>query len=566
MAEELKQKYEEESKKLTKEYIIRRASYSFEKYEITKDYDLALKKYDHLREYVKEISLKIGEPEWVLELDRSYRNREVYNIIYPVGDPIFINVYRVVGEDPRYIVIEPQISKKDKEKLEKIQKKIVEKAIINVEDNDIEKLRSVFLKLYDEVISVGKRKIFSDKIFIKDKDEYERLKYFLLRDRFGYGKLEGVMRDTYLEDIHVLGIGNIWVVHKIFGMLKTNIEFKDEYELDKYIIKSSELVDRPVSEAKPIVDAILPGGSRVNFIYGRDISLHGSSFTIRKFTTIPLSITQLISFDTITPEEAAYLWIAIENGMNIFVVGETASGKTTTLNALTVFIRPDWKVYSVEDTPELNIPHSVWQRLVTRETGKSSDVHMYDLLRAALRSRPNYILIGEIRGKEGHVAFQAMQTGHPVMSTFHAGSLQQLIERLTGEPINVPISYIDNLNIVVLQGTIMINNKMERRVLSIYEIERYLPEMKRIAAREVFTYDRIRDRGIFRGKYNSYIMERKIAPILRLQDRKKIYDIIELRARILKRMVEEEIFNFFEVWEEIKNFYLYGTSGLSFSL
>ncbi|MEM5806553.1 MAG: type II/IV secretion system ATPase subunit, partial [Candidatus Aenigmatarchaeota archaeon] len=395
-------------------------------------------------------------------------------------------------------------------------------------------------------------------------EEYEKLKYFLIRERLGFGKLEPLIRDPYIEDVHTLGVGPVWIVHKIFGTIKTNIEFINEEELNKYVIRYSEIVERPVSEARPISDAILPDGSRVNFIYGKDISLHGSSFTIRKFTAKPISITQLISFGTISPEEAAYLWLAIEHGMNVFVIGETASGKTTTLNAITTFIRPDWKVYSVEDTPELNIPHEIWQRLVTRQHGKRTDIEMYDLLRAALRSRPNYILVGEIRGKEGFVAFQAMQTGHPVMSTFHAGSLNQLIERLTGEPINIPITFIDNLNVVVLQGTVYIKGKMERRVLKIYEIERYIHELKRIAAREVFVWDRINDKHVFRGKYNSYILEYKIAPLLRLPDRRKIYDILEERAKILKRMVEEEIFDFFEVWEVIKKFYSEGKKGLPF--
>jgi flagellar protein FlaI len=349
-------------------------------------------------------------------------------------------------------------------------------------------------------------------------------------------------------------------------MLKTNREFKNEEDLNKYIIKYSQLVDRPASETRPIVDAILPDGSRVNFIYGKDISLHGSSFTIRKFSAKPLSITQLISFGTISPEEAAYLWLAIENGMNIVISGETASGKTTLLNALATFIKPDAKVYSVEDTPELNIPHNIWQRLITREVGKSADVSMYDLLRAALRSRPNYILIGEIRGKEGYVAFQAMQTGHPVMTTFHSGNITSLIERLTGEPINIPITFIDNLNIAVFTTSVTIKGRYERRVTNIYEIEKYIAELKKVAVRNVFTWNSVQDKHMFIGKYNSYILEKKIAPLMKIDDKRKIYQILDYRARILKKMVENEIFDFFEVWEILKNFYINGPSALPFSV
>jgi len=551
---------------LQKEYIIKREKIELPTYEITKDFDEALRKFDHLREYINKISKTVGMPEWYVELRREMRDIEYPNIVYPVGDPIFIHIYRLPGESLSYVAIEPQLTDKEKELLEKILSRIVKFAVEWETKESIQDIYEQLIRLYNRVVSIGKISIFSDKIMLKNRFQYEKLKYFLIRERLGYGKLEPLIRDPYIEDIHILGIGPIWIVHKVWGMIKTNLDFKDEIELNKYIIRTSEIVERPVSEARPIVDAILQDGSRVNFIYGRDISLRGSSFTIRKFTKKPISITQLIKWGTMSAEEAAYLWLAIENGMNIFVIGETASGKTTTLNALTTFIRPDWKVYSVEDTPELNIPHPIWQRLVTRQTGKTTDVEMYDLLKASLRSRPNYILVGEIRGKEGYVAFQAMQTGHPVMSTFHAGSLSQLIERLTGEPINIPITFIDNLNIVVLQGTVYIKGKMERRVLSIYEIERYVPEIKRMAAREVFVWDRLKDKHVFRGKYNSYILERKIAPMLRLDNPKKIYDILEFRAKILKRMVEEEIFDFYEVWEVLKRFYEYGPAGLPFAV
>ena len=551
---------------LQKEYIIKREKIELPTYEITKDFDEALRKFDHLREYINKISKTVGMPEWYVELRREMRDIEYPNIVYPVGDPIFIHIYRLPGESLSYVAIEPQLTDKEKELLEKILSRIVKFAVEWETKESIQDIYEQLIRLYNRVVSIGKISIFSDKIMLKNRFQYEKLKYFLIRERLGYGKLEPLIRDPYIEDIHILGIGPIWIVHKVWGMIKTNLDFKDEIELNKYIIRTSEIVERPVSEARPIVDAILQDGSRVNFIYGRDISLRGSSFTIRKFTKKPISITQLIKWGTMSAEEAAYLWLVIENGMNIFVIGETASGKTTTLNALTTFIRPDWKVYSVEDTPELNIPHPIWQRLVTRQTGKTTDVEMYDLLKASLRSRPNYILVGEIRGKEGYVAFQAMQTGHPVMSTFHAGSLSQLIERLTGEPINIPITFIDNLNIVVLQGTVYIKGKMERRVLSIYEIERYVPEIKRMAAREVFVWDRLKDKHVFRGKYNSYILERKIAPMLRLDNPKKIYDILEFRAKILKRMVEEEIFDFYEVWEVLKRFYEYGPAGLPFAV
>jgi len=556
----------EQIQEAKQEYVIKRENAKVITNDITASFDDALNKYEHLRGYVNEISLKIGPPEWMTSLDFSLRSRNEFNILYPVGDPIFIHIYKLPSGEAIYNVIEPELNDNEKKKLDQIQTKIVKYSIEDINFNNIEEVRRYIIDLFNKVIDFQRRRLFSDKVYIKNQEEYDKLLYFLIRERFGYGFLEPFLRDPYLEDIHILGLGPIYVVHKIFGMLKTNREFKNEEDLNKYIIKYSQIVDRPASETRPIVDAILPDGSRVNFIYGKDISLHGSSFTIRKFSAKPLSITQLISFGTISPEEAAYLWLAIENGMNIVISGETASGKTTLLNSLATFIKPDAKVYSVEDTPELNIPHNIWQRLITREVGKSADVSMYDLLRSALRSRPNYILIGEIRGKEGYVAFQAMQTGHPVMTTFHSGNITSLIERLTGEPINIPITFIDNLNIAVFTTSVTVKGRYERRVTNIYEIEKYIAELKKVAVRNVFTWNSVQDKHTFVGKYNSYILEKKIAPLIKIDDKRKIYQILDYRARILKKMVENQIFDFFEVWEILKNFYINGPSALPFSV
>lgn len=549
-----------------KEYVIKGNRKDIVSYGITTNFDEAISKFPHLRDYINNVSVKFGLPEWMTSLDFSLKGREEFNILYPVGDPIFIHIYKLSSGDTYYNVIEPEMNEEESKKLEKIQTKIVKYSIESVNENNVDEIKKVIINIFNSIITVGKRQLFSDKIYIKDQNEYQKLLYFLIRERFGYGFLEPFLRDPYLEDVHILGIGPIYVVHKIFGMLKTNKVFRDDKSLNRYILRYSEIVDRPASETRPIVDAILPDGSRVNFIYGEDISLQGSSFTIRKFSAKPLSITQLISFGTISPEEAAYLWLTIENGMNIVISGETASGKTTLLNALTTFIKPDAKVYSVEDTPELNIPHPIWQRLVTREVGKSADISMFDLLKAALRSRPNYILIGEIRGKEGSVAFQAMQTGHPVITTFHSGNIGSLIERLTGDPINIPITFIDNLNIAVFTSSVTIKGKSERRITSIYEIERYVAELKKVSVRRVFGWESTRDRHTFSGKYNSYILEKKVAPLMKIEDKRKIYEIIDYRKRILEKMTKEEIFDFFEVWEILKGFYINGRSALPFTI
>ena len=343
--------------------------------------------------------------------------------------------------------------------------------------------------------------------------------------------------------------------------------FKTVEELRAYLANLTERIGRPASEQRPIVDASLPDGSRLNVIYSTDVSLKGPSFTIRKFQDEPISITQLIAWGTLSPEVAAYLWLAVENGMSIFVSGETASGKTTLLNAILVFIPYDWKVYTAEDTPELRPPHPTWQRLITRETGpEESRETMFDLLRAALRSRPNYIIVGEIRGAEAAVAFQAMQTGHPVMATFHASSILKMIQRLTGNPINIPVTFIDNLNIGVFQQAMYYRGSFVRRTISVEEIEGYRKELGGVVTRAVFRWDPIDDKHIFRGLYNSFILEKKIAPRMGFEDPRQIYDELFFRARILKKMVEQKILRYNDVLRIIVRFQRYGREGLPFAV
>jgi flagellar protein FlaI len=262
----------------------------------------------------------------------------------------------------------------------------------------------------------------------------------------------------------------------------------------------------------------------------------------------------------------AYLWLCLENGISIFVCGETASGKTTTLNAMTAFIPFNNKVYTVENTPEITLPHPIWQHLVTRESGEKTDVTMFALLLASLRSRPDYIIVGEIRGKEANITFQAMQTGHPVISTFHAGSVHSMIQRLTGDPLNIPIAFIDNLNIVLIQSAVYVKGKIERRVLSITEIIRYNDEVKKVLTKAVFEWDNIKDEHMFRGLFNSYILEQKVAMHIGLSDPRQIYEIMIRRTKIIEKFIEHKINDYFELVKLLKAFREEGESALPFKI
>ncbi|MBU4139817.1 MAG: type II/IV secretion system ATPase subunit, partial [Euryarchaeota archaeon] len=359
----------------------------------------------------------------------------------------------------------------------------------------------------------------------------------------------------------------IFVVHKVLGMLETNIHFSTDEEIDDWMRVMSERIGRPVSDFRPIADGALPDGSRINIIYSREISRRGSSFTLRKFAAIPTSVTQLIKWGSISAEIGAYLWLCLENGMNVFVSGETASGKTTALNSIMPFVHSKGKVYSVEDTAEVTSPQAVWQQMITRETGpKNSQVDMFTLLKLALRSRPTYVIVGEIRGVEGSVAFQAMQAGNSVMATFHASSVKKLIQRLTGDPIRVPVTFIDNLHVVMILQAVYRQGVFLRRCVSVEEIEGYMEESKGVITRAVFQWDPLNDTYSFRGLNNSYILENLIAHKLGYADKKKIYVELELRAKVLRKMVELNITDYYKAKDIIWSFERGGVEGLPFSI
>lgn len=534
----------------------------------------AIQKFPHVAEYLKKITPTHGEPEYYTELDRKMKaNMKFPNLIYPVGDPIFIHIFRKKGGHTEYNIIQPELSEEDQKIYDDILSRMIQLAHSMPVPDKVTQIGDTLIKLFDKVTSIGtiqkKGGLFNkfESRISLSKEKYELYKYYLIRNRIGYARLDPLFKDPYLEDIHCTGVGQVKAVHKIFEMIFTNIVFKDDKDLNDYIMETSERVERPVSDAKSIVDAIMPDGSRANFIYGRDVSLEGSSFTLRKFSEVPTSVTQLVNWQTMSSELAAYLWLCLENGMNLFVCGETASGKTTTLNAISAFIKPDAKVYTVENTPEVKMPHEVWQHLLTRESGgKESDITYIDLLIAALRSRPNYIIVGEIRGVEGNIAFQAMQTGHPVMSTFHAGNVTTLVQRLTGHPINIPITFIDNLNVVLIQSAVFRKNTFVRRVLSVTELERYYEPAKKMITRQVFDWDPKKDIHAFRGLFNSYILEQKIARMLGYENTRDIYRDMEIRRKIIEKMIENQIFNYYDVWNIIKKFRLDGIDGLPFKI
>jgi flagellar protein FlaI len=547
------------------------------------EFEKAIQRNPHLGDYVRKFMKEndADEPTFMVSLSKDVDSENV-NIILPVGDPVFIHLYGTaeLGE-VRYYGIEPQLNGLEKKKYDAVLSIILEKSSLEPVPESESELKDLITKLLNDSVDVGSGGSMDEEVAGKfdiiqklmpvqkkvpmTQNEYNKILYHIERDIIGSGPIEPIIRDPYLEDISSIGVDNVFIVHKIFDTVKTDLTFGDEQGLDDWLRSMSERIGRPVSDARPIADGALPDGSRINIIYSIDVSKRGSSFTMRKFSEVPVSIIQLINWGALSPEMAAYMWMCLENGMSVFFSGETASGKTTMLNACLSFVNPKAKIFSAEDTAEVQPPQPVWQQLITREEGPpDSRVDTFALLKAALRSRPNYIIVGEIRGAEGNVAFQGMQTGHPVMATFHASAVTKMIQRLTADPINVPVTFIDNLNVAMILSAVYRKGKFLRRCLAIEEIEGYYEEVGGVVTRAVFQWDPETDSHNFRGLNNSFILENKIATKLGYEDKRQIYQDLFLRARILEEMRSRGIDDYYDVLEIIVNFYKHGVDGLPF--
>lgn len=301
----------------------------------------------------------------------------------------------------------------------------------------------------------------------------EIIYYYLNRNLLGYGKIDGLMHDERIEDITCNGKEiPVYLYHHTYGNIKTSVQFEHS-ELNNFIIRLAQMADKQVSLTSPLVDAALPSGARAQITYSDVISSRGSSFTIRKFRSEPITPIDLIQTQTYTPELLACIWLAIENRQSIVVAGGTASGKTSTMNAVSFFIPQESKIVSIEDTREIQLPHENWLSMHTRETLASAaagNIDMFALLKAALRQRPEYIIVGEVRGEEAQTLFQAMNTGHTTFSTLHAGNVSEAVSRLTHAPINVPPAMFAALRLMIIQGLHYQEGKGVRRCLSLSEL------------------------------------------------------------------------------------------------
>ncbi len=471
---------------------------------------------------------------------------------YPLYEPyayakIFKNQETL---EKSYKVIEPFLSEEEQKLLNYIWETLLTTLELRLDELDLKRVENYLIEQVDT--------IFDNYQIEVDDITKKKILYYIKRESLGYGKIDPLMKDPNIEDISCDGHEiPIFLYHRTYGSLKSNIFYFDEEELSYFVIRLAQKCGKHISIAEPMLDATIPDGSRIQMTLSTEVTTKGSTFTIRRFKADPITPPDLIGLNTVSSEILAYLWLGVENRVNALIAGGTASGKTTVLNALSLFIPRESKIVSIEETREINLPHPNWIPGVSRSgfgeivaDKMVGEIDLYDLMKAALRQRPEYIIVGEIRGKEAYVLFQAMATGHATYSTVHADSAKSLIHRLEGKPIDIPRVMLQSLDIVSLHITTRVKGKRVRRCKQIIEILDVDPTTKEILTNEVFRWDPIEDKFIYTGK--SYVLEG-----IRARwdlSKEEISEEIRRRADVLEWMKEKNIRTYDEVGKVVSRY------------
>jgi len=391
-----------------------------------------------------------------------------------------------------YYVLEPTLNHAEIKLLEDIKKYLFEKVSFNINE-PLEQIWERMKRLIDNRLKE-----------LKMIDKSEKVYYYIKRDLLGYGKIDVMLHDEEIEDISCNGPNiPVYVWHRFYESLPSNVTFTSKDELDSFVLKLAYKSGRTLSFSNPMVDATLPEGHRIQITLGGEVTGRGTNFTIRKFRTDPITIIDLINFKTLNAKLAAYLWIAIEHNMSLLLAGGTASGKTTTLNALTIFIPINYKVITIEDTRELNLYRQNWISSVSRDvqTDFVKNISLFDLLKEALRQRPDVIIVGEVRGEEAYTLLQAIATGHGGLSSIHAETIEAVIERLSTRPMNIPKDFIaSTLNMIGLQLRLSVEKKVTRRMIELAEVVGYDSNTGKVLLKDSFKWDPATDEIKYTGE------------------------------------------------------------------
>ena len=427
------------------------------------------------------------------EIPEGYEEIERYWVDEPY---VFVSILKRLGIY-RYVVVEPSLSVYEKDILERTYSDL--KDVLTIDETTCaDSDRDIIL--VSKALSLFKR--YHIPLDVSSK---YRILYYLRRNFLGFGKINPLMMDSDIEDISCDGVDiPIYLYHRKYLNIETNISYTED-KLNSFVITLCQRSGKHISVSEPLVDATLNDGSRLQATLGKEITTRGSSFNVRKFRGDPITPVDLINFGTCNLEMMVYFWLAIENGFSAIFAGGTASGKTTMLNAISLFIPPLSKIVSIEDTREIMMYHDNWIAGVTRDSISRSgagEVSMYDLLKSALRQRPENLIVGEVRGKEALTLFQALSTGHTTYSTMHAGDVQTVVNRLENEPINVPHVMLQSLDILCIQRQVYLDDKRVRRLDNLVEFTGIDPKSGDIRINELYQWDSTKDEFYHNGQSN----------------------------------------------------------------
>ncbi|MFH1358610.1 MAG: type II/IV secretion system ATPase subunit [archaeon] len=460
------------------------------------------------------------------------------NIRYTLISPyVSVHIYWNKEEQELiYEVEEPNLDENEKQLLETLEQSLNELINVNV------LVENTIQSMIDYIDKTSR--LLIDELGLKiGENSYRKMFYYLFRDFVGLNEIEPIIKDYFIEDIECNGINTpVYIVHRVYRSMKTNIEFKSLDKLSSFVEKIAQRCGKYVSYANPLLDGSLPDGSRVNATYTSDVSSRGPTFTIRKFTKIPWTPVQLLSTASLSPEMLAYLWILLEYKSNILIAGGTSSGKTTLLNAIAFFIPPEARVVSIEDTRELNLSRENWLPSVARMSfgsQKIGEVDLFSLLKNSFRQNPDYVIVGEVRGKEAFVLFQGMASGHSSVGTIHADSVDTLIKRLETPPIELSPTLINILDAVAIMTHAIIGKRETRKLREISEIVNVDKEGTAII-NTPFIWKA--DENAFYFKKDSRVFE-KISKRYGLKV-EELHKELEQRARLLYEMQRKGIFDF----------------------
>ncbi len=499
-----------------------------------------------------EFSLRVSDEGFRIPAQITLPSRDILlKDVYPIVEGY---VYAVIYKDETtglmvYYVVEPPLTDEDRKILSLLsdrlrdeilrEKKLIEEVVKPypliperlVEDYVRKALRELKLKLPDHVL--------------------RKYMYYIVRDVVGFGKIDPLLRDPYIEDININGPGRpVYIWHALYEHMRTNIVYDTSEEIYQLIVKISQFVGRNVSSANPILEGLLGAHARVEAVLS-DVAPLGHCVNIRKFKTEPFTVIDLISSKTITPEVAAYLWLLIDNKFNIIIIGPTGSGKTTLLNSLLYLIRPECRIVTIEDTREINIPHEQWVPLVTRPSWSPQvrEVTQFDLVKVSMRIRPDYLVVGEVRGEEAYVLFQAFASGHSGLTTLHADTIEAAIMRLLSKPMNVPKFLLRLAHVFCNIQRVRLLDKIVRRVVEVCEFLGF--EKGKPILRVVYKYNSVKD-TIERAEES--IMLREISRI-RFIPLEQLKLELERRKRLLEAMAKYGFRDPATVFKIVRNYY-----------